>query len=162
MDADVLLWILAVALVVTGLAGVVLPLLPGALLLFAGLALAAWIEDFTHVGAGTLTALGIMAALMYACDAAGTAFGARRYGASRRAVIGAALGSVAGLLFGLIGILVGPFIGAVIGELSARPGGLRAATRAGWGATVGLALAAAAKLALGFAMIGVFLVVRFL
>jgi uncharacterized protein len=161
MDATVLLWILAVVLVLAGLAGLVLPLLPGPVLLFAGLLLAAWIEDFVHVGAGTLTALGIMAALTYACDVAGTAFGAKRYGASRRAILGAAIGGLAGLVFGLVGILIGPFIGAVIGEFSSGPG-IRAATRAGWGATVGLALAAAAKLALGVAMIGVFLVVRFL
>jgi uncharacterized protein YqgC (DUF456 family) len=75
-------------------------------------------------------------------------------------VLGAAIGSVVGLAFGLVGILIGPFVGAVIGELSARPGVVRAA-RAGWGATIGIAIAAAAKLALGFAMVGVFLVVRF-
>lgn len=160
MDAEVLLWILAVLLVAAGLAGVVLPLLPGPILLFGGLLLAAWIEDFVYVGAGTMTALGVMAALMYALDAAGTAFGARRYGASPRAVAGAAIGAVIGVFFGLVGILIGPFVGAVIGELSVRPG-LRAAARVGWGATIGLALAAAAKLALGFAMIGAFLVVRF-
>ncbi len=160
MNADILLWILVVLLVAAGLAGLVLPLLPGPALLFGGLLLAAWIEDFVHVGAGTLIALGIMALLIFAADAAGTAFGARRYGASRRAIVGAAIGTVAGLLLGLIGILLGPFVGAVIGELSARPD-LRSATRAGWGATLGLALADGAKLALGFAMVGVFLVVRF-
>ena len=160
MYVDVVLWTLAVLLVLAGVAGLVLPLLPGPALLFGGLLLAAWIEDFVHVGAGTLTALGIMALLIFAVDAAGTAYGARRYGASRRAIAGAAIGAVVGIVFGLIGVLIGPFVGAVIGELSARPG-LRSAARAGWGATVGLAIAAAAKLALGFAMIGTFLVVRF-
>lgn len=158
---DVLLWVLAVVLVLVGIAGLVLPVLPGPVLLFAGLALGAWIEEFAYVGARTLIALAVMTALIFAADAAGTAFGARRFGASGRAVLGAAIGSVVGLLFGLVGILIGPFIGAVIGELSARPGVVRAA-RAGWGATIGIAIAAAAKLALGFAMVGVFLVVRFL
>lgn len=157
---EVLLWVLAVVLVLAGLVGLVLPLLPGPALLFAGLLLGAWIEDFVYVGMGTLIALAAMTALIFAADAAGTAFGARRYGASGRAVLGAAIGSLIGLVFGLVGILIGPFIGAVIGELSARPGVVRAA-RAGWGATIGIAIAAAAKLALGFAMVGVFLVVRF-
>lgn len=161
VNADILLWVLAVLLVVAGLAGLVLPLLPGPALLFGGLFLAAWIDDFAYVGTGTLVALGVMAALTFALDAVGTAFGARRYGASPRAVTGAAIGAVIGIFFGLFGILLGPFIGAVIGELSVRPG-VRAATRAGWGATVGLAIAAAAKLALGFAMVGLFVVVRFL
>lgn len=160
MSTDILLWVLAALLTLLGLAGLVLPVLPGPVLLFGGLFLGAWIDDFAHVGTGTLIVLGLMAALTFALDAIGTAFGARRYGASPRAITGAAIGTVVGIFFGLFGILLGPFIGAVIGELSVRPG-VRAATRAGWGATVGLALAAAAKLALGFAMVGVFLVVRF-
>lgn len=161
MENTVLLWVLAALLIGGGLVGLVLPLLPGAVLLFAGLWLGAWIDNYAYIGAGTLVALGVMAALTFVCDAAGTAFGAKRYGASRRAVAGAAIGSVAGLFFALPGILLGPFIGAVVGELSAQPN-LRAATRAGVGATLGLALAVAAKLALGFAMIGIFLFKRFI
>jgi uncharacterized protein len=161
MDNTVLFWVLAIALIVIGLVGLVLPLLPGAVFLFAGLWLAAWIENYAYVGFGTIVALGIMAALTFVCDAAGTAFGAKRYGASRRATIGAAIGSVVGLVFGLVGILLGPFIGAVIGELSTQPN-LSKATRAGIGASLGLAIAVAAKLALGFAMIGVYLLARVL
>jgi len=157
----VLLWILVVVLVGAGLAGLVIPLVPGAPLIFGGLLLAAWIDDFAYAGVGTLVALGVMTALTFVCDAAGTAFGAKRYGASRRAVAGAALGSVIGIFFGLPGILLGPFLGAVIGELSTRPN-VFAATRAGIGAAIGLAFAVAGKLALGFAMIGVYLVMRFL
>jgi hypothetical protein len=137
----------------------VLPALPGPPLLFAGLLAAAWAEDFVHVGTGTLVALGAMAALAYVVDFIAGAFGARRYGASGRAMIGAALGAVVGIFFGLVGVLLGPFIGAVIGELSAQ-NNLHAASRAGVGATIGLLLGTAAKLALGFAMIGVFLVMR--
>lgn len=161
MDENaVLLWVLAVGLVLIGLAGLVLPALPGPPLLFAGLVVAAWAEDFVYVGAGTLVALGVMALVMYAADFAATAFGAKRFGASRRAAIGAAIGALLGLFLGVLGVLVGPFVGAVIGELSARRD-IVAAGRAGIGATIGLAIGAAAKLALGVAMIGVFAVVRF-
>lgn len=155
-----LIWILAVLLVVAGLAGLVLPALPGPLLLFAGLLMAAWAEGFTHVGTTTLVVLGVMAAIASLADFVAGAFGARRYGASPRSVAGAALGAVVGLFFGLPGLLLGPFAGALLGELSARRGML-AAGRAGWGATLGLILGTAAKLALGFAMVGLFLVVRF-
>lgn len=161
MENTLLLWLAAGLLIAAGLVGLVLPLLPGAVLLFAGLWLGAWIDNYAYVGPGTLTALGIMAALTFVCDAAGTAFGAKRYGASRSAVIGAALGSIAGLFFALPGILLGPFIGAVVGELFARPD-VRGAARAGFGATIGLVLAVAAKLALGFAMIGIFVLMRFI
>ena len=161
MTLTILLGILAVALVLAGLAGLVLPALPGAPLLFAGLFVAAWAEDFVHVGAKTLVVLGIMAALSYALDFAATALGARRFGASARAITGAALGTIVGLFFGLPGLVFGPFLGAVAGELTVRRD-LQAAAGAGIGAFVGLLLATAGKLALGFAMIGLYLLVRFL
>ncbi len=159
--AAVLLWALALILVLGGLAGLLLPALPGAPLLFAGLLLAAWIEDFAHVGPATLVLLGLLAALSYLVDFLATAFGARRFGASPRAAWGAALGGLLGLAFGLPGVLLGPFLGAVAAELTLRRD-WRASGLAGVGATVGLALGAAAKLALGFSMLGVFLLVRFL
>ncbi|MCC5857494.1 MAG: DUF456 domain-containing protein [Ectothiorhodospiraceae bacterium] len=158
---SVLIWILAILLVSIGLAGLVLPALPGPLLLFAGLWAAAWAEGFVHVGTRTLVVLALMAALASLADFVAGAFGARRYGASPRSVAGAALGAVVGIFFGLPGLLLGPFIGALLGELSARRGFL-AAGRAGWGATLGLMLGTAAKVALGLSMLGLFLVVRFL
>ncbi len=160
MEISLLLWVLALALVVVGLAGLVLPAMPGAPLLFAGLLLAAWADNFAYVGWGTLVILGVLALLTYVVDFAATAFGAKRFGASKRAIIGAAIGGLVGLFFGLPGVLLGPFAGAVIGELSAQRG-LHDAARAGIGATIGLALGAAAKLALAFSMLGIFAVARF-
>jgi uncharacterized protein YqgC (DUF456 family) len=161
MYIDIFLWILAVILVIGGVVGLVFPALPGAPLLFAGLFTAAWAEDFNHIGTRTLIILGVMAILTYAFDFLASAFGAKRFGASRRAVIGATLGAIVGIFFGIPGILAGPFVGAVLGELSNRPN-LKAAGLAGIGATLGLALGAAAKLTLAFAMVGIFIFVRFL
>lgn len=161
MVAEVLLWVIAAILVVAGLLGLVLPALPGAPLLFAGLLLAAWAEGFAYVGTGTLVVLALLALLTYAVDFAASAFGAKRFGASKRAVAGALLGALVGLFFGLPGVLLGPFVGAVIGELTAQRS-LRDAGRAGVGATVGLALGAAAKLALAFSMLGIFGLARFM
>jgi uncharacterized protein YqgC (DUF456 family) len=161
MVMTVLLWILAALLVIAGVAGLVLPALPGAPLLFAGLVVAAWAEDFAYVGTGTIVLLAVLAALTYAADFVASALGAKRFGASPRAVTGALIGGLVGLFFGIPGVLLGPFIGAVIGELSVRRD-LNAATRAGIGASVGLVLAAAAKIALAFTMLGVFAVARFL
>jgi len=161
MYLEILLWIAAIILVLAGMAGLLFPILPGAPILFTGLFLAAWAEGFEHVGTGTLIVLGIMALLMYVLDFLAGAFGAKRFGASNRAIIGAALGAVVGIFFGIPGILIGPFIGAVLGELTARSD-LKTAGRAGVGATVGLALGVAAKLTLAFAMVGTFVVMRFL
>jgi uncharacterized protein YqgC (DUF456 family) len=160
METTLLLWALAIVLVLIGIAGLVLPAMPGAPLLFAGLLVAAYADDFAYVGWRTLIILGVLALLTYVVDFAATAFGAKRFGASKRAILGAAVGGVVGLFFGLLGVLIGPFVGAVIGELSGQRG-LQAATRAGIGATIGLALGIAAKLALAFSMLGIFAVVRF-
>lgn len=154
------LWTLAGALMLVGLAGLVLPALPGAPLLFIGILVAAWIDRFAYIGLGTLSAILILMMLAIAADFAAGAFGARRYGASRRSVLGATIGAVVGIFFGIPGVLLGPFVGAVIGELTVRRD-LAAAGRAGVGATIGLALGTAAKLALGFTMIGIAAVVRF-
>ncbi len=161
MVTTIILWVFAVVLILLGLFGFVLPMLPGAPLIFVGLLLAAWAEDFAYVGGGTLAVLGIMALLTYVVDFLAGAAGAKRFGASKRAIIGAAIGALIGLFFGLPGVLLGPFVGAVIGELSAQRS-LKEAGRAGFGASLGLVLGAAAKLALGFAMLGVFLVARFI
>jgi uncharacterized protein YqgC (DUF456 family) len=161
MHFQIILWLLAIILVIAGMAGLLFPVLPGAPLLYAGLLAAAWAENFACAGVKTLTILGIMAVLMYVLDFLASAFGAKHFGASRLAVIGATLGAIIGIFFGIPGILLGPFIGAVLGELFNRPN-LRAAGMAGIGATVGLALGIAAKLSLAFAMLGIFLIVRFL
>lgn len=156
----VLLWTLAVVLIIAGIAGLMVPALPGAPLLFAGLLLAAWAEDFAYVGVKTLIVLGLMALLSYAVDIMAGVFGAKRFGASPRALWGAALGGTVGIVFGLPGVLLGPFVGAVIGELSMLRS-LVQAGRAGVGATLGLLLGVALKLALAISMLGVFVVVRF-
>ena len=160
MDTALALWFLAAALVVTGLIGLVLPAIPGAPLIFFGLLLAAWTEDFVYVGLWTIVILAVLALLTYGIDLWATIFGAKKFGASKYAVIGAVLGSIVGIFLGFPGVIFGPFIGAVVGELSAQKN-LRQATRAGIGATIGLVLGAALKLAMAFAMIGFFLAVRF-
>jgi uncharacterized protein YqgC (DUF456 family) len=158
MDSTVLL-VVAALIVIIGLAGLFLPAIPGAPLVFVGLLLAAWAEDFAYVGIWTLVILGLLALLTYGVDLWATMFGAKKFGASKRAVIGALIGAVVGIFLGFPGVLFGPFIGAVIGELSARRG-LHDATRAGIGATIGLVLGAAIKIALAFSMIGIFIVAR--
>src|SRR5262245_34892437 len=156
-----LLWLAAIVCVVAGLAGLVLPALPGVPLVFAGLVLAAWAEHFAYVGPGMLVVLGLLAALTYVVDFLAGAFGARRFGASSRAVVGAALGGLVGLFFGIAGVLLGPFVGAVLGELSAQRS-LGEAGRAGVGATLGLVIGLALKIALAVSMLALFVVARFL
>ncbi len=157
----ILLWLLAGLLILVGLAGLVLPVLPGIPLVYAGLFLLAWAEDFVYVGWVTLTVLGLLTLLSYGIDFLATALGAKKYGASPRAVAGAAVGALVGVFFGLVGIILGPFLGAMAGEFSRRAT-FRAATQAGLGATLGLLFGALLKIALAFTMLGVFVVDRLL
>ncbi|MFA5516157.1 MAG: DUF456 domain-containing protein [Desulfuromonadales bacterium] len=161
MDSTSLLLLLAAVLTLVGLAGLLLPALPGMPIIFAGLLVAAWGEDFAYVGWRTLTVLGGLTVFGMLADFLAGAFGARHFGASQRAAIGAALGAVIGLFFGIAGVLLGPFIGAIVCEFTVRSD-LRASGRAGVGAALGLALGVAAKMAIAFAMIGLFLFVRFM
>jgi uncharacterized protein YqgC (DUF456 family) len=140
-----------------GLAGTVLPVLPGVAFIFGGLFLAAWADGFARVGGVTLAILGLLTAAAIAIDFAASAFGARKFGASPRAVIGAGLGALVGIFFGLPGLLLGPFVGAVVGELSANRE-LRQAGKAGLGTWIGLLLGSVAKVALAFLMVGIFAV----
>jgi uncharacterized protein YqgC (DUF456 family) len=160
MEITLLLWLLGIVFVVLGIAGLVLPALPGPPLLFVGFLLAAWADNFVYVGIKTIVILGVLTLLTYGVDLWATMFGARRFGASKRAVIGALAGLVVGFFLGFPGVIFGPFIGAMIGELLIRRD-FHAAARAGFGATLGLALGAALKLALAFSMIGIFVVARF-
>lgn len=158
-DQSLILLIFAAILTAGGLAGLLLPVIPGAPLLFLGLFFGAWAEDFRHIGIGTLLILAGMAALTYLVEFAASILGVRKYGGSRRAMVGAALGGIVGLFLGVPGILLGPFVGAVIGELSLQRS-LDQASRAGFGTVVGLAVGVAGKLAIGIAMLGLFLFVR--
>jgi uncharacterized protein len=157
----ILLWTVAVTLVIVGMIGIVMPALPGHLLVFAGLVVAAWADGFERVGAVTLVIIGLVAAASYAIDFAAAAIGARRLGASKRAMAGAALGTLLGLFLGLPGLIVGPFVGAVVGELTTNRD-WKQAGRAGVAAWIGFAIGTAVKVGMAFAMIGIFLAALFL
>jgi uncharacterized protein YqgC (DUF456 family) len=149
------LWVLSVLLVLAGIVGVVLPLLPGSLLVFAGLVLAASIDGFEQVGWVTITLLALCVVLSYAADFAAAGLGAKRARAGPAAIVGAVAGTIVGLFFGLAGVILGSFIGAVIGEFAVGRD-LERAGKVGVGTWIGMVLGTAARLALTFIMIGIF------
>ncbi|TFH02168.1 MAG: DUF456 domain-containing protein [Calditrichales bacterium] len=156
---SIILMVLAWLIVVGGVVGLVLPILPGPLLILAGLFMAAWVERFLYVGSGTITILVLLTVAAFGLDFLAGAFGAKRFGGNQRAVAGATIGALGGLFFGVIGVFLGPFIGAIIGQISTRDS-FKNAGKAGIGVWLGLALGTAAKVSIGFAMIGIYLVVR--
>ncbi len=149
------LWLLAIALVCVGLAGTVLPALPGAPLILAGLVVGAYVDGFARVTLPTIFVLVILTAVGFAIDYLAAMLGAKRAGASRLAIVGAALGILLGFALGIVGFVFGPFLGAAVGEFIARQDLLRAG-QVGFQTWIGLLIGGAAKIAIAFTMIGIF------
>ena len=150
-----MLWILSVVLIMLGLAGTVLPILPGTLLVWGGIVLGAWIDNFTRVGTTTVWVISALAVLAWALDYVAGLLGASKAGASRQALLGAAIGTVAGLFMGFVGVLFMPLVGAAIGEYLARKDHNRA-VRVGMATWIGIMVGLVAKVVLGFVMVGIF------
>ncbi len=150
----------AAVLILIGIAGTLLPAIPGLPLVFIGLLLAAWADHFERVGAITLVVLAFLTVISLVVDYWASAKGAERTGASRLAVLGAAIGTLATFVLGPIGLFVGPFIGAAIGEIihrrSLAGGDLGDATKIGVGATLGAIFGIVLKLGIAFLMLGLF------
>lgn len=151
---DALLYLAGAALVVAGLAGLVLPALPGAPLLVGGVFLVAWADGFVRLGWPSLTAVALLGAAIWAVDVLAGVLGAKAFGASRWALVGSGIGVVVGLFFGLPGVLLGPAVGAFALEYWQDPD-FRRAARAGAGTFVGFLLGSVVKVALAFVLVGV-------
>jgi uncharacterized protein YqgC (DUF456 family) len=151
----VVLWILAVALIVVGVLGTVLPALPGAIMVFAGVALAAWIDEFARISAWTLGVLAVLTAIAWLVDFVSGFYGAKRAGASPHALVGAAIGTFAGIFTGLVGLIFMPLAGAAIGQFIAQRDLLRAG-KVGLATWLGMLVGTVVKVAIVFLMVGIF------
>ena len=152
-----LLWALSALLIVAGLAGTVLPALPGTAFVLAGIVLGAWIDDFTRVPVWVVGLCTALAVLAWVLDYVAGLLGARRAGASKQALIGAAVGTVAGLFMGLVGVLFMPLVGAAVGEYLARKN-QRQALNVGVATWLGIMAGLLAKVVLACMMIGIFII----
>lgn len=153
--SDLVFTLLGFVLVAVGLAGAVLPALPGLPFVFGGLWALAFATQYTRVGIVTMSVLVVLLVVGMALDFIAGSLGAKKFGASPQAVAGSLVGAFVGVFFGLPGLVLGPFIGAVAGELKARRSMEQAAV-SGVGAWIGLMLGIVAKLVIALVMIGVF------
>jgi uncharacterized protein YqgC (DUF456 family) len=167
LDLSLLAWIGVMALIVLGIAGTVLPALPGTVLVLSGIAWGAWLDGFTRVPLWVVGVCAVLAALAWATDYVAAMMGAKRVRASGWAIAGAAAGTVAGIFTGFIGLLFMPLVGAMAGEWWAlrrstdhAANGLRA-FEVGFATWLGMMIGTAVKLALVFVMIGAFALAYF-
>jgi hypothetical protein len=152
---NTLLWVIAVLMILLGIAGTVLPALPGVVFVFAGIALAAWIDGFTVITGWTVGVLAVLAAIGFAIDYVAQLMSAQRAGATWQGIAGAAVGTLAGIFTGLWGLVFMPLVGAAIGEFIAHRDVLRAG-KVGLATWIGLLVGAVLKLAIVFTMVGIF------
>lgn len=152
---EIALYVLAALLIVGGLAGNILPALPGIPMIFGGIWLVAALDQYRHLGVWWLLIIGALGVIGVAMDFVSASLGAKRVGASKLAVSGTALGTLVGMFFGIPGLLIGPFAGALIGELLSGTSVLRSA-HVGVATWLGLLFGTLVKLVLSFLMIGLF------
>lgn len=152
---DIALYALAALLIVGGMAGAVVPALPGIPMIFGGIWLTAAVDHYRHLGMWWLLLIGALGAAGVIIDFIASVLGARRVGASRLALWGAILGTLIGMFFSVLGLLLGPFIGALLGELVSGNSVLRSA-HVGIATWVGLLFGTLAKVVISFMMIGLF------
>jgi len=148
-------WLLAGLLVVIGFVGLLVPIIPGIALIFSGLLLAAWIDDFTRVSETTMIVIGVISLFAWAVDFFASLFTVKKAKASKLALIGTLIGAVLGILGGVIGLIIGPVIGAVVGEFIARKNSGDAA-RVGLAAGLGFVVALVAKLVIAMIVLSIF------
>jgi uncharacterized protein len=148
--------VIAVLLIIIGIAGVILPALPGVVFVFGGILLAAWIDDFTRIGGWTIGVLAVLTIIAFVIDYVASTLAAKRAGASTLGLVGAAVGTVLGIFTGLFGLVFMPLIGAAVGEFIAQQDAMRAG-RVGVATWIGLVVGTALKIAVVFTMVGVFI-----
>jgi uncharacterized protein YqgC (DUF456 family) len=152
---DTALYVIAATLIAAGLVGAIVPALPGIPLIFGGIWLIVSVDRYRHLGLWWLLGIAFVGAVGLTLDLLAAALGAKRVGASQRAVWGALAGTVTGLFLGLPGLLLGPFVGAVLGELASGNSILRS-THVGVSAWVGLIFGTIIKLVSSLTMVALF------
>ncbi len=152
---EIALYALAALLIVGGLAGSILPMLPGIPMVFGGIWLAAAVDGYRHLGPWWLLIIGAIGTVGVVVDFVASTLGAKRVGASKQALWGAAIGTIVGMFLGIPGLLFGPFAGALLGELASGNSVLRS-THVGVGTWLGLLFGSLLKLVLSFLMVGLF------
>ena len=152
-----LIIILTAALMIAGLIGCIIPILPGPFLVLGGALVYAWYTDFTVISWTVIGVLSVFALLSQLLDYLASMIGAKKFGAGKWGMIGALVGGVVGLFSaGVFGIILGPFIGAIIFEMIAGKD-FRSSLKIGVGTLVGFLGGAVGKVIIAVTMIVIFL-----
>jgi uncharacterized protein YqgC (DUF456 family) len=140
-----------------GLIGIVLPIIPGTVVIFVAALIYALIEGFQSVGWPTLVILGLLTIVATTADLWASSVGAKIGGASGWSiVVGLAGGLVGFVVFSLPGAIIGAIVGVLLTEI-VRVGDWRQAVKAGSGWVLGWVLSTVVQLAIALTMVAIFL-----
>ena len=140
---------------VVGLAGCVLPMLPGTPLVFIGIYVYAWLTGFTIISRNLIIIFLILTVISVVIEYISSSIGSKKFGASKLGFIGAFAGAVVGIFFAPWGLILGPLLGALIGELITGKE-IKKALRSGTGAVIGFFGGTFLKIVISFVMIAFF------
>ncbi len=154
---NIIVLVITSLIMLVGLIGTVLPIIPGTILIFVGALLYALVDGFQAVGWPTLIVLGVLTAVATTADLWVSSIGAKIGGASGWSVIIGLLAGLAGfVIFSLVGAIIGAVLGVLLTEI-VRLGDLRKALKAGSGWLVGWVLSAVVQLGVGLIMLAIFI-----
>ena len=143
---DFLLLAIAIILIIVGLLGCILPIIPGPPLSFLGL-LILHFTDFAEYTTNFLLIVAFIAIVVTVLDYIVPIWGTKKFGGTKAGMWGATIGMIIGMIFlGPLGLILGPLVGAIIGE-SIKGANNKDAFKAGLGAFFGFLMGVGLKLA---------------
>lgn len=155
---EILLWAMVVVLLASGLMGSILPVIPGTPIILAAAVLYGFFTDFKEVTWLVILILAGITALAQVIDWIASAYGAKRYKASRWGVMGGVVGGIAGvLLASLPGLVLGIFLVSFLAEWVLGGQDLAGALGVGWGSLLGFLGGTLIKILMSLTMVGIFL-----
>lgn len=144
----------ALLLIVAGLLGTLLPILPGTPMIFLGALTYGWVTDFQEITARVLISLAVIAVVAQLLDSLAASIGAKKFGSSRWGVAGAIIGSFIGIFVGgPIGLAIFPFLFAFLFELLAAGKTAKQSLRTAFGSLLGVLGGIVMQLMFGLVMI---------
>ena len=150
-------WTLTLILMMIGLVGAAIPLLPGTTIILAAAILHRLMLGEAHsIGWFTIGGLTVLTVISYAVEFLSSSVGAKKFGASRWGAFGGVMGTIVGLFFGLPGVFIGPLAGVLLGELIGGRA-LLPAGKSAWGSFLGNTAGLILNLIIAGTMIGWFM-----
>jgi len=155
---NIVVLILCIILMLVGLAGTVVPVLPGIPIIWIGMLIYGWFSGWVAYGWVAMVVVGLLVILSVAVDQLASVVGAKKFGASRAGMIGSFIGAIFGLIvLSLPGLILGTFMGAMLFEMAFSKRNFRESMASGTGALVGFLAGSLFKFMLGAGFIIYFL-----